>query len=200
MIFGRIFVIALATFCSVLKADVIDFEGYAPNSFLGGVNVTEFPMSFGEYDVYSPLNGSSIWNETSFYVENSIYPDSGSDWLFTDSVSLQRRDENVFSLISADISEYPFSNSLSTIDYILINERYSVVKGSISLNNEFGFETMYFDSLFRNIRQLSFSSNVESFGIDNISLTTVDVAEPNTISLFLLGIFPFVFFRKKFHK
>jgi PEP-CTERM putative exosortase interaction domain len=199
MLIRLIFATLILCASAVSHADLIDFEGYAPATQLGGysISTSDFPLQHGDFYTYSPINNSSIWNETSFYVQNGIYPDSGSDWLATSSLGIELAGGGVFSLLSADIAEtfyfrHPTNNILT---YMLINAEDQFVQGVLDLDEIFGFETVQFGSVFSNIRQIIISADA-AFAIDNIAVTRT-VPAPSTIALLFLGIAGLICVRRR---
>lgn len=183
--------ILLSTICSATPI-VLDFEGYAPDSELGGVNADNNYFMEG-YNVWLPKNGA-FWNDTSYYVRNDMYPDSGSDWLATRSISIQSLEtvetERQFDVISADIAEWPFSNGSNILNYEIYTSDYSFLYGEIILDDYFGFETIFFSDDFKNINAVKFYSEDVAFGYDNIviSSTPTIVPSPPSISLLLSSL------------
>ncbi len=195
-------IILLPTICSASTV-IIDFEGIAPNTQLGGINA-DVDYVFNGYQI-GLIGDAAFWNDTSYYVENNVYPDSGSDWLATNSISIQSNQtfepDRQFDVISADISGSPFLSSTSILNYRILTSEYTFIDGVIDLDGLFGFERILFSDDFKNINYVKFYTNEEGFGIDNIALSNPPTAVPLPSALILfLSSFAFLPVIRRFKK
>jgi hypothetical protein len=187
--------ITMSLLSSISSASVVtlDFEGFAPDSLLGGANADYNYMMDG-YNVWLSNKGS-FWTDSSFYVENNIYPDSGSDWLAAKSISIQSMEPSVtkqqFDVISADIAEWPFFNGSNILSYRIFTSDYTFKYGEINLDGLFGFDRVVFSDDFKNINSVTFYTEAASLSYDNIEISNVPtiIPSPPTLILFTSLIF-----------